>query len=188
MFLTSESNTISNSILWSCLDDDVDDAILLKHSGNPEPHENAEEDISSRASRILFLRRSVLRCLQNNIIQLENKNYSLRVMPHRESKCYHSGSLSLRGISRVFGMTISLSNLLNFANEVRRNAGPLILLLLATSLNLLVGMVEWTTSRQVFEHWVFPVIPLQTPLSCIFGCHQRYPFRIIHEAQCPFTR
>ena len=125
-FFTSEINNIDNSTLWSCLDDDVDDAILLKYLGNLEPHENAEEVMSpstSRAARILFLRRNVLLCLQNNIVQPKKNNYGVRPMLH----C-HSDSLSLRGISRIFGMTISLSNLLDIMNKVRRNSDPLLLL------------------------------------------------------------
>ena len=123
-FVSSEINNIDNSTLWSCLDDDVDDAILLKYLGNLEPHENAEEAMSpstSRAARILFLRRNVLRCLQNNIVQLKKNNYGVCPMLH----C-HSDTLSLRGISWIFGMTISLSNLLDIMNKVRRNSGPLL--------------------------------------------------------------
>jgi hypothetical protein len=125
-FLSSEISSIDNSILWSCLDDDVDDAILLKQLGNLEPHNNAEEGMlssTSRAARILFLRRNVLRCLQNNIVKMKKSNYGVRPMP-----LCHSDSLSLRGISRIFGMTISLSTLLDIMNKVRRNAGQLLLL------------------------------------------------------------
>lgn len=125
-FLSSEINNIDNSTLWSCLDDEVGDAILLKHLGNLEPHANAEEEMSpstSRAAGILYLRRNVLRCLQNNIVQSKKNNYGVRPMLH-----YNSDSLSLRGISRIFEMTISLSNLLDIMNKVRRNSGPLLLL------------------------------------------------------------
>jgi hypothetical protein len=78
---------------------------------------------TSRAARILFLRRNVLLCLQNNIVQPKKNNYGVRPMLH----C-HLDLFSLRGISRIFGMTISLSNLLDIMNKVRRNSGPLLLL------------------------------------------------------------
>ena len=123
MFLSSDINTIDNFIFWSCLDDDADDALLLGHFGKLEPHEKTEEDMpssTSRAHRIFFLRRNILRCLQNNIVQSKNKNCCVRPMPHHGSNCCHSGSLSLSGISRLFGMTISLSKLSNSMIKVRR--------------------------------------------------------------------
>ena len=111
LFLSSNINTISSSILWSCLDDDVDDAILLKHFNNSlDQNENSMEALSSftlRASRIYWLRSNVIRSLQNNIIQMNSST---------NSACYRS--ISLCGISRVFGMTVSLSNLMNVKNKV----------------------------------------------------------------------
>jgi hypothetical protein len=111
IFLSSNINAISSSILWSCLDDDVDDAILLKHFNNSlDQNENSMGALSSftlRASRIYWLRSNVLRSLQNNIIQMNSST---------NSACYRS--ISLCGISRVFGMTVSLSDLMNVKNKV----------------------------------------------------------------------
>ena len=111
IFLSSNINAISSSILWSCLDDDVDDAILLKHFNNSlDQNENSMEALSSftfRASRIYWLRSNVIRSLQNNVIQMNSST---------NSACYRS--ISLCGISRVFRMTVSLSNLMNVKNKV----------------------------------------------------------------------
>ena len=111
IFLASDVNAISSSILWSCLDDDVDDAVLLKHFNNSlDQNENSMEALSSftlRALRIYWLRSNVIRSLQNNIILM---NSSIN------SAC--DSLISLCGISRVFGMTVSLSNLINVKNKV----------------------------------------------------------------------
>jgi len=111
IFLASDVNAISSSILWSCLDDDVDDAVLLKHFNNSlDQNENSMEALSSftlRALRIYWLRSNVIRSLQHNIILM---NSSIN------SACY--SLISLCGISRVFGMTVSLSNLINVKNKV----------------------------------------------------------------------
>jgi hypothetical protein len=123
MFFSSDITTICNSIFWTCLDDDADDALLLNHLGKLEPHETTEECMGSsitRAHGIIFLRRNILRCLQNNIVQSMNKNSC--PMPHRNTKRCYLGSLSLRGISRIFGMTMSLSKLVNIMSKVRRAA------------------------------------------------------------------
>jgi hypothetical protein len=123
IFFSSDITTIDNSIFWSCLDDDADDALLLNHLGKLEPHKTTEEHMESSTSRahgILFLRINILRCLQNNIVQSKNKH--CRPMPHRGRKRCHLGSLSLSGISRIFGVTMSLSKLSNIMNKVRIKA------------------------------------------------------------------
>jgi hypothetical protein len=120
MFFSSDITTIDSSIFWSCLDDDADDALLLNHLGKLEPHITTEECMGSSISRahgILFLRRNILRCLQNNIVQSKNKNCC--PMLHRDRKRCHLGSLSLRGISRIFEVTMSLSKLSKIMNKVR---------------------------------------------------------------------
>mmetsp|Transcript_12466 Transcript_12466/g.22256 ORF Transcript_12466/g.22256 Transcript_12466/m.22256 type:complete len:709 (-) Transcript_12466:67-2193(-) len=107
MFLSSQINTIDNSILWTCLDDDMDDAILLEHYGGETTCSSV-----SRAFRILRLRRNILLYLQHNIIQLNNDNTG-SLVPHPERKLQHSDVRSLCGISRVFRMAISLTPCLN---------------------------------------------------------------------------
>lgn len=113
LFLSSDINAINSSILWSCLEDDVDDAILLKHFNNGlDQNENSMEALSSftlRASKIYWLRINVIRSLQNDILQLNSSSNDTR---------YSSGSVSLCGISRVFGMIASLSNLMNVKSKV----------------------------------------------------------------------
>lgn len=108
IFVASDVHAISSTILWSCLDDDVDDAVLLKHFNNSlDQNENSMEALSSftlRASRIYWLRSNVIR----SFIILMNSSIN--------SACY--SLISLYGISRVFGMTVSLSNLMNVKNKV----------------------------------------------------------------------
>ena len=115
MFLSSQINTIDNSILWTCLDDDMDDAILLEHYGGETTCSSV-----SRAFRILRLRRNILLYLQHNIIQLNNDNTG-SLVPHPERKLQHSDVRSLCGISRVFRMAISLTPCLNNIGKVRRD-------------------------------------------------------------------
>ena len=118
MFLSSQINTIGNSVLWSCLDDDVDDAILINNLGNPKPPNGIAGETNgssvSKAFRILRLRRNILRYLQHNIIQLNSEKA-------RGGELQHSDALSLRGISRVFHMTISLTLCLNNNGKVRKD-------------------------------------------------------------------
>mmetsp|Transcript_10940 Transcript_10940/g.24151 ORF Transcript_10940/g.24151 Transcript_10940/m.24151 type:complete len:646 (+) Transcript_10940:312-2249(+) len=76
----------------------------------------------TRATRIFRLRRNILQYLQHNIIQLKHP------VLHSEGKWHHSGVLSLRGISRVFRMTISLSpyfNNIDKGNEGHRRRADL---------------------------------------------------------------
>ena len=118
MFLSSQINTIGNSVLWSCMDDDVDDAILLNNLGNPKPPNGIAGETNgssvSKAFRILRLCRNILRYLQQNIIQLNSEKA-------RGGELQHSDALSLRGISRVFHMTISLTLCLNNNGKVRKD-------------------------------------------------------------------
>ena len=126
-FLTSDINTIHNSVLWSCIDDDMNDAILLESLGKSLGKEEDSEQspaaaASSRASRIIRHRTHILTYLQHNIIQLLN-NTSVRLpMPYSEEKCqaYSNNVLSLRGIARVFRMTVSISTYLDGSNKVRQ--------------------------------------------------------------------
>ena len=129
-FLTSDINTIHNSVLWSCIDDGMNDAILLeglgKSWGDEEDSEKsptvAAAAASLRASRIIRHRTHILTYLQQNILQLLN-NTSVRLpMPYSEEKCqaYSNNVLSLRGIARVFRMTVSISTYLDGSNKVRR--------------------------------------------------------------------
>ena len=126
-FLTSEVNNIDNSVLWSCIDDDMNDAILLESLGKSLGEEEDSEQspaASSRASRIIRHRTHILTYLQQNIIQLLN-NTSVRLpMPYSEEKCqaYSNNVLSLRGIARVFRMTVSISTHLDGSStyKVRR--------------------------------------------------------------------
>ena len=127
-FLTSDINTIHNSVLWSCIDDDMNDAILLEGLGKSLCEEEDSEQspaaaaASLRASRIIRHRTHILTYLQQNILQLLN-NTSVRLpMPYSEEKCqaYSNNVLSLRGIARVFRMTVSISTYLDGSNKVRR--------------------------------------------------------------------
>ena len=127
-FLTSDINNIDNSVLWSCIDDDMNDAILLEGLGKSLCEEEDSEQsaaaaaASLRASRIIRHRTHILTYLQQNILQLLN-NTSVRLpMPYSEEKCqaYSNNVLSLRGIARVFRMTVSISTYLDGSNKVRR--------------------------------------------------------------------
>ena len=127
-FLTSDINNIDNSVLWSCIDDDMNDAILLEGLGKSLCEEEDSEQspaaaaASLRASRIIRHRTHILTYLQQNILQLLN-NTSVRLpMLYSEEKCqaYSNNVLSLRGIARVFRMTVSISTYLDGSNKVRR--------------------------------------------------------------------
>ena len=104
-FLSSDINTIDNCILWSCIEDDADDKILLDSLKS-----NLSEASSSSSSRIIHLRMHILQYLQQNIIQLNNTT----VKPLGK----YSDDISLSGIARVFQLTISLSPYLD-DNKVR---------------------------------------------------------------------
>ena len=104
-FLSSDINTIDNCILWSCIEDDADDKILL------DSLKSNSEVSSSSSSRIIHLRMHILQYLQQNIIQLNNTT----VNPIGK----YSDDISLSGIARVFQMTISLSPYLDY-NKVRK--------------------------------------------------------------------
>lgn len=120
MFLSSEANTIGSSILWSCLDDDVDDAILLETFKGIKPKDSTEKGTSSsisREARILRLRTNILRRLQHNII---NNKTGLPVSDS-EGQQQHYGVVSLHGISRVFRMALSLMPYLNKIDKVSRD-------------------------------------------------------------------
>ena len=116
-FLSSEMNTIGNAILWSCMNDDVDDTILLDNLGKSDHHQE-EGGLSSvsavRVSRIIRHRGHILNYLEQNIIHLNNKTYSFG------KKSQQSGVLSLPGVARVLRLTVSLSAYLDHTNEVRR--------------------------------------------------------------------
>jgi hypothetical protein len=101
---------MDNSILWTCLDDDVDDAVLIDLYGG-----EVARFSESRAIQILHLRRNILRHLRQNIIQLNSDN-SLTLDPEKNAQ----HSLSLLGVSRVFRMAISLTPCLNTIGQVRR--------------------------------------------------------------------
>ena len=119
--LTSDINTIHNSVLWSCIDDDMNDAILLESLGKSlDGEEDSEQSpapaaASSRVSRIIRQRTHILTYLQQNIIQLLNNNNNVRLqMPYVEEECQaYLDVLSLKGIARVFRMTVSISTHLN---------------------------------------------------------------------------
>ena len=127
-FLTSDINNIDNSVLWSCIDDDMNDAILLEGLGKSLCEEEDSEQspaaaaASLRASRIIRHRTHILTYLQQNILQLLNNNSVRLPMPYSEEKCqaYSNNVLSLRGIARVFRMTVSISTYLDGSNKVRR--------------------------------------------------------------------
>ena len=130
-FLTSDINNIDNSVLWSCIDDDMNDAILLeglgKSLGDEEDSEKsptvaAAAAASLRASRIIRHRTHILTYLQQNILQLLNNDSVRLPMPYSEEKCqaYSNNVLSLRGIARVFRMTVSVSTYLDGSNKVRQ--------------------------------------------------------------------
>ena len=110
MFMSSKANCIDETILWTCLDDDIDDEALVKDMQSHNPRLSAQEDNSSRFPRIstiLRLRRSILQCLLHNVLQMNSKSWSASSMPS-ESTRPQQYSVSLRGISRLFRMTISL--------------------------------------------------------------------------------
>jgi len=104
-FLSSDINTIDNCILWSCIEDEADDKILL------DSLKSNSETSSSSSSRIIHLRMHILQYLQQNIIQLNNTTVKLLGR--------YSDDISLSGIARVFQMTISLSPYLD-DNKVRK--------------------------------------------------------------------
>jgi len=104
-FLSSDINTIDNCILWSCIEDEADDKILL------DSLKSNSETSSSSSSRIIHLRMHILQYLQHNIIQLNNTTVKLLGR--------YSDDISLSGIARVFQMTISLSPYLD-DNKVRK--------------------------------------------------------------------
>lgn len=108
LFLSSRVNTIGNSILFCCLDDDADDALLLEYFGVPNPQEDGDKVTSSlfaRTRRTLRQRMNFLRYLQDNIIHLNTTNADPATVQSHE----FASDLFLRCISRVFGMTISLT-------------------------------------------------------------------------------
>ncbi|KAL7538585.1 hypothetical protein ACHAXR_010064, partial [Thalassiosira sp. AJA248-18] len=127
IFLTSAINNIDNSILWSCVEDDADDGVLLENLGNTKSRGNDRKVTCSSfpmALRIIRLRRIILRYLQHNIIQLNNEKTGYLV-PHSEGKLH---ALSLSGISRIFCMTVSLTPCLNDFNKLTDCAFSLIIL------------------------------------------------------------
>lgn len=103
-FMASEINIIHSSILWDCLDDDADNAIIVEHlKGYKRPTENTEEALSSsfqKASLICHSRINILRKLQHSFLHLDNTDR----LPGTDS----DGFISPCGISRVFRMAASL--------------------------------------------------------------------------------
>jgi hypothetical protein len=121
-FMSSNVNTIDDSILWSCLDDDADDDVLLEHIQNLKPREIAKGEKSlsnSRASMIIRLRRNIIRYLQQNIIKMNSNTFSRRML-YPDEMLRQPDSVSLRCISRIFSMTVSLSIASNKISKVRR--------------------------------------------------------------------
>ncbi len=111
MFMSSKANGIDDTILWTCLDDDIDDEALVKDMQSHSPRVSAQEENSShcpRISMILRLRRSILECLLKNVLQMNSKSSSASLMMPFELTRPRQYSVSLRGISRLFRMTISL--------------------------------------------------------------------------------
>jgi len=97
IFLSSQINTIDTSILWSCLDDDLDDKVLIDLYGRDTVCSS-----DTRAIQILRLRKNILQHLRQNIIQLTNGNSHVLYLEKK-------GSISLVGVSRVFRMAILLT-------------------------------------------------------------------------------
>lgn len=95
-FLSSRDIKIGGSVLWSCLDDEVDDGILRQHYGCKKVSEN------STVLRILRQRKNLLQSLQHIIQHSSNQE-----------------SLLLPGIARVFRMTIFLTPRLSDTRKVR---------------------------------------------------------------------
>ena len=121
-----------SSILWNCIIDDVDDDILLEIIGAtsatretlsgestvPPSHSYAT---TSRACRIIRLRRDVLRQLQHNVIQLNNEKLPVKNdydLLDCNRDIPHFSALSVLGFSRVFSMAMSLTAYLNRVSNV----------------------------------------------------------------------
>jgi hypothetical protein len=106
--MSSKANAIDDTILWTCLDDGNDDDALVKDMRSLMQRDSAQEEISnsSRVSSILLLRRSIIQCLLHNV--LNSKSSFTSFMSLSDLTRRQLDSVSLRGISRLFRMTISL--------------------------------------------------------------------------------
>lgn len=105
--MSSKANFIDDAILWTCLDDDIDDDALVEAFRNLIPKRSAQEgnlSLFSSAYMIFNRRICILQCLLQNMLQINSKTF-----PSETTRCQPI-SVSHRDISRLFRMMISLSD------------------------------------------------------------------------------
>lgn len=107
--MSSRINNIDNSIYWSCLEDDADDALLLEHFENIMKSTRNESESSSAAS-IIRLRKNIFQRLQQNILLLNDDS---RETYSEGNGLQRSETLSPSGIARLFRLTVLLVPFLN---------------------------------------------------------------------------
>ena len=175
-FLSSKANHIDDTILWNCLDDDIDDDAIVEDMRHIDPRGIAQGGNSSHGSRtsmILKLREFILERLLHNILQMNSNISSASRMPHSEVPRRQQDSVSLRGTSRLFRMTTSLLDVYfinNVSCDLECAYRPLF-----DSHSFLWMWLEGGTRKR---HGGITVVALQITPSCIFFRNQRFSHKL----------
>lgn len=133
LYLDSSARSITNSIFWGCLLDDVDD-LIVRRGVEVLVSEDDINKSSSTASQstapahialfVFQLRRKVIHELQQNIIHQNNEIPSHVILyPPDEGDVnftrFGIDGLTLTGFSRLFCSTLSFTSQLNQLGRVR---------------------------------------------------------------------